>query len=77
MTPKMRAALPDLRFEVHHILADGDIVACRSTMTGTHEGRFEMGPFKDIPPTGTHIEVRYMHFFRMRGRLATCGTRPP
>jgi len=61
---KMRAAFPDLRFEIHHILAEGDIVATRSTMTGTHEGRFEIGPFRDLPPTGRRIEVPHMHFFR-------------
>jgi hypothetical protein len=38
---KMRAAFSDLRFEVHHILAEGDIVASHSTMTDTHEGRSE------------------------------------
>ncbi len=61
---KMRAAFPDLRFEVHHVLAEGDMVAARSTMTGTHEGRFEIGPFGDIAPTGRRVEVRHMHFFR-------------
>ncbi len=61
---KMRAAFPDLSFEIHHILAEGDIVATRSTMTGTHEGRFEVGPFREIPPTGRRIEVPHMHFFR-------------
>lgn len=61
---KMRAAFPDLRFEVHHVLAEGDMVATRSTMTGTHEDRFEIGPFRDIPPTGRRIEVPHMHFFR-------------
>jgi predicted ester cyclase len=61
---KMRAAFPDLCFEVHHVLAEGDMVATRSTMTGTHEGRFEIGPFGDIAPTGRRVEVRHMHFFR-------------
>ena len=61
---KMRAAFPDLHFEVHHILAEGDIVASRSTMTGTHEGRFEIGPFREIPPTGRRVEVAHMHFLR-------------
>lgn len=60
----MRAAFPDLRFEIHNILAESDIVATRSTMTGTHEGCFEVGPYRDIPPTGTRIEVPHMHFFR-------------
>jgi predicted ester cyclase len=61
---KMRAAFPDLRFEVHHMVAEGDMVAARSTMTGTHEGRFEIGPFRDIEPTGRHVEWKHMHFFR-------------
>lgn len=61
---KMRAVFPDLHFEIHHALAEGDIVATRSTMTGTHEGRFEIGPFKDIPPTGRRVQVAHMHFFR-------------
>jgi len=61
---KMRTAFPDLHFEVHHMLAEGDMVASRSTMTGTHEGRFEIGPFRDIAPTGRRVEVPHMHFFR-------------
>jgi predicted ester cyclase len=40
------------------------MVASRSTMTGTHECRFEIGPFQDIPATGRRVEVRHMHFFR-------------
>ena len=61
---KMRTAFPDLRFEIHHMLAEGDMVATRSTMTGTHEGRFEIGPFREIPPTGRRVEWKHMHFFR-------------
>jgi predicted ester cyclase len=61
---KMRTAFPDLHFEIHHMLAEGDMVAARSTMTGTHEGRFEIGPFGDIEPKGRRVEVRHMHFFR-------------
>jgi predicted ester cyclase len=61
---KMRRAFPDLHFELHHILAEGDMVASRSTMTGTHEGRFKIGLFRDIPPTSRRVEVAHMHFFR-------------
>jgi predicted ester cyclase len=61
---KMRAAFPDLHFEIHHILAEDDIVAVHSTMTGTHKGRFEIGPFAQIEPAGERIAVRHMHFLR-------------
>lgn len=61
---KMRAAFPDLRFEIHQILAEGDIVAVHSTMTGTHRGRFEVGPFAQIEPEGRRVAVRHMHFLR-------------
>jgi len=63
----MRGAFPDLHFEVHEVLAEGDIVATRSTMTGTHRGRFMMGPLAAIPPTGNQIAVPHMHFFRYKG----------
>lgn len=61
---KMRAAFPDLRFEIHHVLAEGDIVAVHSTMTGTHRGRFEIGPFARVQLAGRQISVRHMHFLR-------------
>ena len=61
---KMRTAFPDLHFDIHHILAEGEIVAVHSTMTGTHRGRFEIGPFAHIEPAGRRIAVRHMHFLR-------------
>jgi predicted ester cyclase len=67
----LRTAFPDLRFEVHEILAEGEIVACRSTMTGTHEGPLNIGPMAALPVTRARIEVPHMHFFRydQQGRL--------
>ncbi|HWF49548.1 MAG TPA: ester cyclase [Solirubrobacteraceae bacterium] len=67
----LRRAFPDLRFDVHEILAEGDIVACRSTMTGTHQGPLHIGPMAGLPVTGAKIEVPHMHFFRYdeHGRL--------
>lgn len=61
---KMRAAFPDLRFEIQHALAEGDIVAVHSVMTGTHRRRFEIGPFARIEPEGRRVAVRHMHFLR-------------
>lgn len=68
----LRAAFPDLRFEVHEILCDGDVVACRSTMTGTHQGPLRIGPLAGLPVSGARIEVPHMHFFRYddQGRVS-------
>ena len=60
----LRTAFPDLRFEVHEILAEGDVVACRSTMTGTHQAPLNIGPMAALPAAGARIEVPHMHFFR-------------
>lgn len=60
----LRTAFPDLRFDVHEILAEGLAVACRSTMTGTHQGPLNIGPMAGLPITGAAIEVPHMHFFR-------------
>jgi predicted ester cyclase len=63
----LRTAFPDLHFEIHDILADGEIVAFRSTMTGTHQGIFSVGPMRGrgLPPTGRKISVPHMHFVRI------------
>jgi steroid delta-isomerase-like uncharacterized protein len=67
----LRTAFPDLRFDVHEILCEGDIVASRSTMTGTHRGPLNIGPMAGLPFTGAHVEVPHMHFFGYdeRGRV--------
>jgi steroid delta-isomerase-like uncharacterized protein len=60
----LRTAFPDLRFDVHELICEYDTVACRSTMTGTHQGPLRMGPMAGLPVNGTRIEVPHMHFFR-------------
>jgi steroid delta-isomerase-like uncharacterized protein len=66
----LRTAFPDLHFEIHDILAEQDIVAFRSTMTGTHSGVFRMGP-QPLPPTGRTVSVPHMHFVRMKNGKTT------
>ncbi|PNY82759.1 ester cyclase [Deinococcus koreensis] len=56
----LRAAFPDLHFEIQHLMADGEIVAMNSVMTGTH-----LGPMRDLPATGRPVQVRHMHFVRV------------
>ena len=60
----LRTAFPDLHFEIHDMLGEGDIVAFRSTMTGTHMGLFTLGP-RPLPATGRKISVPHMHFVRI------------
>lgn len=60
----LRTAFPDLRFDVHELVCEGDVVACRSTMTGTHQGPLRIGPMAALAVNGTSVEVAHMHFFR-------------
>jgi predicted ester cyclase len=60
----LRAAFPDLRFDVHELVCEADVVACRSTMTGTHQGPLRIGPMASLAVNGTRVEVPHMHFFR-------------
>jgi predicted ester cyclase len=60
----LRSGFPDLHFEVHDILLGADLVACRSTMTGTHKSPLNIGPMAALPVTGARVQVPHMHFFR-------------
>ena len=60
----LRTAFPDLRFELHEAVCEGNLVACRSTMTGTHQGPLNIGPMAGLPIDGARIEVAHMHFLR-------------
>jgi predicted ester cyclase len=57
----LRTAFPDLRFEIEDLIAEGDTVAGRLTMNGTHEG-----PLMGMPPTGHAVRQAHMHFVRFR-----------
>ena len=53
-------SFPDLTATVEQIIGEGDTVAMRVTLRGTHEGKF-MG----IEPTGREFEVQNMVFTRV------------
>lgn len=62
---QIRAAFPDLRATADEIIAEGDRIAVRSTMRGTHEGDF-MG----VPGSGKKVEVSNYDFVRFEDDLA-------
>jgi predicted ester cyclase len=57
----LRTALPDLHFTLEELVDEGDTVAGRLTMSGTHEG-----PLMGTPPTGRSVRQEHMHFVRIR-----------
>jgi len=54
------SVFPDHRFDVEDVAADGETVAVRGTMVGTHEGEL-MG----ITPTGKRVAAQQSHWFRV------------
>ena len=56
-----REAFPDLRFEIEELVAEGDMVAGRLSMSGTHRG-----PLMGMPPTGRSVRATHMHLVRFR-----------
>ncbi|RIJ34070.1 ester cyclase [Pontibacter oryzae] len=57
-----RAAFPDLKVNVEHMVADDDSVAIAYTVTGSHQGDF-MG----IAPTNKSIKARGVQIARFEG----------
>ena len=59
-------AFPDVRVTIEGLLADGDEVAVRWTLRGTHEGELRGG----VPATGRRVEVSGITISRIRnGRV--------
>lgn len=66
----LRDAFAELSFEIHDIVADGDLVVLHNTMSGRH-----VQPFVDydhdarvkevFPPTGKRFATTQTHWFRM------------
>ena len=67
----LRAAFADLHYDVHHAIADGDMVAVHSTMHGRHAARWAVytdGGAVDtvFPPTGKTFAATLSHWFRIQ-----------
>ena len=56
----LRSAFPDLTMTVADIVGEGDRVAARVILAGTHTGE----PFFGIPAAGRAVEVEQFHFMQ-------------
>lgn len=57
----MRGGFPDIQWTVEELISEGDKVAARFTMRGTHRGHF-MG----IPPTERPITVQALNIYHLK-----------
>ncbi|HEV7126024.1 MAG TPA: ester cyclase [Ktedonobacterales bacterium] len=57
-----RTAFPDLHLDVEQLLAQGDLVAFRILIRGTHTG-----PFQGLAPTGRSITLTATDILRIAG----------
>ncbi|WP_200215893.1 ester cyclase [Micromonospora coerulea] len=67
----LRAAFEDLNFDIHDVVADGDLVAVHCTMSGRQVGPFvaydERGEVDQaFPPTGRRFAITQTHWFRVK-----------
>lgn len=59
-------AFPDLHVAAEDMIAEGDKVVSRNTVTGTHQG-----DFRGLPPTGRAVSYNEIFIFRFAdGRIA-------
>jgi len=56
----MRGGFPDIQWTVEEMVIEGDKVAARFTMRGTHQGTFF-----GFPPTGKKIAVQAINIYRL------------
>ena len=57
---KTLTGMPDYHTAIEDLIAEGDKVAARVRITGTHTG-----DFYGIPPTGRHIDLTGMYIVRI------------
>ena len=61
MVERAWSAFPDYHEELHELVADGDIVVARLTISGTQNGQWGA-----LPPTGKHVAFEEMVMLKIR-----------
>jgi steroid delta-isomerase-like uncharacterized protein len=59
MVTLLRTAFPDIHYETEELIAEGDVVVARTTMSGTH-----LGEFFGIAATGRPVRQNQIHILR-------------
>jgi len=54
----MRQSFPDVQWKIEEMVAEGNVVAVRWTLSGTHKGEFW-----GMPATGKHFSTSVMNFY--------------
>jgi steroid delta-isomerase-like uncharacterized protein len=55
------SAFPDAQATVEDMIGEGETVAFRATVRGTHQG-----PFLGVPATGTQVAFAVQNIYRLR-----------
>ena len=68
----LRAAFDDLTISRGIIVAEGDYIACQTTIAGTFAREFTHSPVGPLPPNGERVVFELSNIFRYddQGRLA-------
>lgn len=71
----LHTAFPDRKYVIEDLIAEGDKIVCRLTVSGTHQGTpdipVEGGLLMKHPPTGKKYTIQHIHIFRIeQGKLA-------
>ena len=62
-----RSVLPDIHFEIEHMLAEGDDVVVKLRITGTHRGEY-----RGVPPSGRRVDIPAAQQMRIHdGQITT------
>lgn len=67
-----RNAFPDLKFAVDYVVAEGDLVMCEVSLSGTHLRELPLIPPLNgppLPPSGNAFNVKHIHRFRLKAGL--------
>ena len=64
-------AVPDIRWTLEQLIAEGDWVAARWTVRGTHTGDFVHPTLGTAPASGGALQLTYMDYYRIvAGQIA-------